>query len=262
MAGRREATLEKALGLGDFEIVALVGGGGKTSLLYALLREYAAKSRLSVAGATTTKMLPPDARDPARLVLGGDVATLLERWQEEPEPAPLFGEELLEDGKVKGLSLPLCEALIREGVFHLLVVEADGARRLPLKAPEAHEPVVPPRTTTFVAVVGLSCLGKPLDEKSAYNPEGVARCSGLSLGEPVTPEGVARLLLHPEGLGKGAPEGARKIVFLNQADSKPARAAAEEIAALLRADRASPWHRVVAARLQDKLNPKLEVWKA
>lgn len=123
-------TLLEALGLGPTSRVALIGGGGKTTLLYQLGREARALSwdyRLS----TTTRMAAP-AEDPAL-------------WALPAEP-----------GKLQGPGVSAILAL--EG---FVAVEADGSRGLPLKVHAAHEPEVPPGFTV-VLVAGMSALGRPV----------------------------------------------------------------------------------------------------
>ena len=45
-----------------------------------------------------------------------------------------------------------------------VLIEADGARRLPLKVPAGHEPVIHPRTTHVLSVYGLDAVGAALKD--------------------------------------------------------------------------------------------------
>ncbi len=51
-----------------------------------------------------------------------------------------------------------------------MIIEADGARKLPIKAPAEHEPVIPEFVNTVITVIGLSGLGKPLTEEWVHRP--------------------------------------------------------------------------------------------
>ncbi|MCZ7562954.1 MAG: selenium cofactor biosynthesis protein YqeC [Burkholderiales bacterium] len=137
------------------------------------------------------------------------------------------------------------------------MVEADGSARRPLKAPAAHEPVVPASADAVIAVAGLNGLGRPLTAEHLFRPELWSRVTGVAAGAPITAESVAAAALHPEGLLKGCPAGARGILFLNRADAPERRAAAAEIAARLAAAPASRVCRVAAGRLLPA--PALEV---
>ncbi|MEW6241035.1 MAG: selenium cofactor biosynthesis protein YqeC [Chloroflexota bacterium] len=100
-----------------------------------------------------------------------------------------------------------------------LLIEADGARGRPLKAPAAHEPALPDFVDTVVVVAGLGGLGKPLTGDFVHRPHLFSTLGGLPLNEPVTPEALVRVLTHPEGGLKNIPPGARRVALLNQADT-------------------------------------------
>jgi molybdenum cofactor cytidylyltransferase len=114
-----------------------------------------------------------------------------------------------------------------------LIIEADGSRRLPFKAPAAHEPVVPPSTTILIPVVGIDVLGQALDAEHVHRPQIVAELAGASLGGPVTPEIVAAVIAHPAGGAKDLPPGARLVPFLNKVESEERLNAAHTLARLL-----------------------------
>ena len=114
-----------------------------------------------------------------------------------------------------------------------LLIEADGSRQRPLKAPAEHEPAIPDFVETVVVVAGLSGLGKPLTEASVHRPEIFARISGLAIGETITPEALIRLLTHPKGGLKNIPAQARRVVLLNQADTPELQAQAKALAETL-----------------------------
>ena len=97
-----------------------------------------------------------------------------------------------------------------------LLVEADGSRRLPLKAPAPHEPVIPAWARQVVAAAGLSALGKALDGGVVHRFERYAALAEQAVGSPITIETIARVLLHPDGGLKGIPPMARKAALLTQ----------------------------------------------
>ena len=98
----------------------------------------------------------------------------------------------------------------------ILLVEADGARGLPLKAPYEHEPVIPPETSLVIPIASLSVLGQPLDDEHIYNPQAMIDRYGFTEGSRVKSPWVAQVL-RDEALGlQGVPEDARVIAFLNQ----------------------------------------------
>ena len=100
-----------------------------------------------------------------------------------------------------------------------LLIEADGSRQKALKAPDEQEPVIPEFTDVVVAVAGLRGLGKPLNEEYIHRPQLFSTLSGLPLNELITSDALVRVLTHPNGGLKNIPSHARRIVFLNQADT-------------------------------------------
>lgn len=258
MTRRQAATLTEALRLKPPALVSLVGGGGKTTAMYRLLRELTGAGVDAVA-ATTTRIAPPNPGDGAELVCGSSWEEMRSALRHRPRGrAPVLGVRALASGKVEGISPVWCGRLLREGLASALIVEADGAARLPLKAPEAWEPVVPGETTHFVAVVGLSCAGQPLAKEFVFRPERIASAAGAVPGEPLTPDTVARVLASPEGLLKALPKAARAVAILNQADLPGALDFGRAVIELLLASTA-PYEFVVLGALAREGTP-LEVW--
>jgi molybdenum cofactor cytidylyltransferase len=226
--------LRRALRIKPREVVAIVGGGGKTTLLYGLAREtVAAGGRVIVTG--TTRFTPPADGQMPTVLLKEDSAELLAGLR-----AGLATESLIVVGTGwgnQGRIMPVAPALLAEmrdtsGVS-AVVAEADGSAGRPFKAPAEHEPVVAPATSLLLTVVGLDVLGRPLSAEFVHRPEIVAGLSGAALGDAVDEQTVARVLLHEQGGRKGLPAGARWIPVLNKADTVERIEAAQRIARLL-----------------------------
>jgi molybdenum cofactor cytidylyltransferase len=100
-----------------------------------------------------------------------------------------------------------------------LLIEADGSRQKPLKAPAAHEPAIPRWVELVICVAGLSGVGKTLNGEYVHRPELFAKLSGLESGETISPEALTRVLAHRAGGLKNIPLQARRAVLLNQADT-------------------------------------------
>jgi len=97
-------------------------------------------------------------------------------------------------------------------------VEADGAARRPLKAPNATEPVIPDNTSLVIPVVGIDAVGCRLTDENVFRPEIASKLLGLPLGEVVSAEAIARLITHQQGIIKGSPPGARIVPFINKVE--------------------------------------------
>ena len=210
--------LGQALELQPQEIITIVGAGGKTSALTCLARELAAAGKRVIV-APATRMLPEQLRRMAEPILEPDSDRLVAAVKFRLKVANLVtcGAGVDNRGKVVGLDNATVAALGELGVDYLLL-EGDGAAGALLKAPAAHEPVIPPVTTMVMTVAGLPILGRPLVQPFVHRPHLVAALLGRQEGEILDEDAVARVLVHPQGGHKGVPVGARWRVMLNQAE--------------------------------------------
>ena len=212
--------LAPALGLEKFPaLVAVAGSGGKTTLMFRLAREAAAQGLRVITG-TSTKIFPPGPDECPITVIEPDPDLAIRevlRALDECGLAALAANHAAQ-GKLSGHAPETLDRLFIGRAADLMIIEADGSRGLPLKSPGPYEPVYPLQTTMVIVVVGLSGLGRPLDDSAVFRPEIFARHSGLALGETITAQAAARAVLHPQGPFAKAPPQAARVVFLNQAD--------------------------------------------
>jgi molybdenum cofactor cytidylyltransferase len=243
--------LREALGVVRGDVVSFVGAGGKTTTAMRLMVELAEAGQ-PVVFTTTTKILEPVLAEDERLVLSEQPETILKivpellarrlkvflavRRLEETDPT--LHEDLdypfpVRANKLQGIAPEMVDRLAAALPELVILNEADGAKHRSLKAPAAHEPVVPVSTTLLVPMASLHVLGKPLSDGYVFRPERVAALSGTALGEPVTIETVATVLTHPQGGLKALPPQARVVPLLNQWEGERASTGAREMAKLL-----------------------------
>jgi molybdenum cofactor cytidylyltransferase len=135
----------------------------------------------------------------------------------------------VEGEKAFGLSPEEVVALWQRPFVHHVLVEADGSRMRPVKAPADHEPVIPRESTLVIPVVGIDALERPITAV-AHRPERVCELTGLSPDDLLTPEAIAHLLTHPAGGLKNVPDAARVIPLINKVASETELALARRIA--------------------------------
>lgn len=246
--------LADALGVRQGDLVALVGAGGKTSVLRRLGAEWSARGK-RVLLSTTTKIEPQSGE--LRTVLVPDLGHALAAIRAGGWPVPLLlaREALPEISRLRGLPPAEIDALWRAAVVDLCVVQADGSSRRPFKAPSAHEPLVPSGATLVVAVAGADALGAPIDTERCHRPQRVADLGGVAPGAELTPEVAARVHAHPEGPFRTAPPGARRVILVNKVEGASRLAAARAFAAAVRTRLSVP---VVLAAVRAQ-NPVTEV---
>jgi molybdenum cofactor cytidylyltransferase len=218
-----------ALGVRRGDIVAFVGAGGKTSAMFRLGRELAADGWRVVA-TTTTRLAEEELQlAPSTLALGRN-GDLKEVWRRLNAHGFVLAYNRLSRGKAIGLALHEVERLADRVNSDVLLVEADGARRLPFKAPRRREPVMPVGATLVVPVAGLDVIGQPLDEEHVYNPAPLSEIYGFALGAPIYAAWVAQALRHEDIGLRRVPAGARVVALLNKADDLVRRARARVVA--------------------------------
>ncbi|NJN81921.1 MAG: putative selenium-dependent hydroxylase accessory protein YqeC [Caldilineaceae bacterium] len=211
------------------EVVSFVGGGGKSSAMARLADELTARGRRVVVTTTThiaerqSNWFGPLIEMRGELVDYALVTTAL-----DTEGKCLIAQAT-HGGKRMGIKPDQVDALVTAAAdlaLDAVLIEADGSRGLPVKAPAAHEPVIPDCTTLLVSVLGLDGIGARLDETHVHRPDILRRLLGLpsaDLEVRLAPAMVAQLLTDDRGGAKSKPSGARQLCLLNKADNAPRR---------------------------------------
>ena len=195
-------------------MTAIIGGGGKSTLLHALADELSKHARVIVA--TSTKMYVPDWCPVLLSAEPGDVESAL-----ATSSLVCVGSIHEPTGK---LDTPRVAFSDLADIADYVLVEADGAKRLPLKAHAEHEPVIPTCTHRVVYVVGIDGVGVPISQ-TCHRPELYAQLASASVDERVTPE-MAASVLEAESL--------HDVVLINKVETEPDWQKAENIAALVK----------------------------
>ncbi len=219
VADWREAELDlyRALGIEEGDIVAFVGAGGKSSAILQIAHELK-EAGIPVLVTPTTKMFVREAERVGSILISEDredlhskAARVLAR-----EGAAVVGSIILSKGRVGGVEASWVPALAPQSGVTL--VEADGARRRPLKGTAPYEPLLPEGATLVVAVGGMRALGKPLGEEYVHRLEVFSELTGIVQGHTIDARAFAWALLA--GL-HSTPKGVRRAAILT--DVEPGR---------------------------------------
>lgn len=206
-------------------VVSLVGAGGKTTVVLRL-REECLGAGISHVVTTTTHMQLERSEDFLSEASLERVTKMAGRFG-----TVWLGEPVSEE-KMKGFPVDFLEQVYAKGLW--LFVEADGAKRMPVKAPEEHEPVVAPFSTDVLAVYGLDAVGRPIGEV-CFRVDKVTALLGKTPADILTAVDIVRLAASASGGRKQVTDGMHYSVILNKADTLERIAVAEEIARGLRA---------------------------
>ncbi len=198
------------LNTNEKEIISFVGGGGKTTTIFKLAKELKSIGK-KVLVTTTTAMYDP--KEERGYFFIGDFE---EDFSPRESSITILGKEVRK-GKLLGLSQSHVDRIAIKGLFDFILIEADGAKRKPIKAMASHEPLVSKSSTKTIGIIGMDCLKEPI-EHIVHRPEIFADIVEKEIQQEVDERDVVRIILHPDGLFKAA-KGSR-ILILNKIDNK------------------------------------------
>lgn len=234
-------TFLQAFGFAKWEdlprVISLVGAGGKTSTMYDLAGELSGQGARVLMTTSTHIAKPVQFKTAVAATLGEiDFESFLEnthvsilaagKQAEEPksEWKLTMPEDLGEDAVMKRL-------LTR---FDIILIEADGSKRLPMKIPSEREPVLIPQTGLVIACMGLTAGGKTFGD-ACFRFDSHGAWLKRNEADPIEAADMARILADERGSKKKTETSAYRIL-LNQADTKREERFAEEIVRALPRD--------------------------
>lgn len=186
-------------------IISFVGGGGKTTSIYELGLELS-KLGKKVIVTTTTHMEMPKKN----FVLTDKKSDLLNLLNVENmitvgQKCININGNLNKDikeitiEKIKGFSMEYTRNLIEYCDF--LLIEADGAKKLPLKMPAEHEPVILKESNLVIGVCGIDSIGKSIKD-ICYRKELIEKFLDVDEEHKINETDVAKILCSEKGQKK------------------------------------------------------------
>jgi molybdenum cofactor cytidylyltransferase len=206
-------------------IWAFVGSGGKTSTIFSLVRQY----KKPIIVTTTTHLSLAE-------VQLGDYDWIMDDVFKFPEEIPngilviTAGDNGAE--KVEGLNENQMNQLSKWALENKapMLIEADGSRGKPLKAPADYEPAIPAFVNRVIVVAGMGSIHRPLTANNVHRPNIFAELAGIEIGEIITARNIQKVLAHPLGGLKNIPVEIDKTLLLTQISNQPQLMAAKDIA--------------------------------
>lgn len=203
-------------------IVSFVGAGGKSSLIDAIAK-WSSNQGKKVLVTTTTHIFRPQDE-----FLAMNEKQLQEIWA-AGHWAVIGATEEKDQQKLKMPEIDWMRQAME--LSDLVLIEADGSKRLPCKVPDDHEPVLLPESDIVVAVLGLSALGRSLKE-CCFRLEKAKKLLSADENHLLTEKDMAAILLSNQGLRKDVGDR-RYIAVLNQCDDRIVRESAEQVRKML-----------------------------
>lgn len=191
---------------GKKHTICLVGGGGKTTVMYELAAAWAACGRKVLVLTSTHILQPADGS------FAADVPAVQNLWQQRRYA--VIGTPEFATGKLTLPPQSVYEALKLQA--DVILCEADGSRHHPCKVPAEHEPVLLPDCDMVLAVAGMDALGNSL-QQACQRPQLAAELLGCSAEKILDAQMLTVMLLSEQGARKNVGKRAYYIV-LNKCD--------------------------------------------
>jgi probable selenium-dependent hydroxylase accessory protein YqeC len=231
--GVNKVDLLNVLTVDQGEKISIVGAGGKTTLMFILAEELRERGRVLIT--TTTKIyLPPKNqynhlilkesfgvyRDgESKHILSGNRVYIycgdISKIKEEDSEIDVYGSSINEENKIIGIDDKSISNFFDN--YDYILIEADGAKKKPLKAWKENEPVVSSFTSTTIGVLSVEALNLKICEKNIHRIEEFIKLTNGSVGNNINEEDVLSIIFKPEGLFKNSK--GRKILFINKAEA-------------------------------------------
>ena len=204
--------LYKAIGLDidNKSVISIVGGGGKTTFIKTLANELIEEGKRVLISTSTGIFVPPKN-------CYNDLFIEKIPSSFKPQIGTITYYAETNDGiKLWTKSVLPIEELIEGNLFDFVLIEADGSKGKPIKAPSSHEPVIIKYTTITIGVVGLDSIDKLVNEENVHRPDWFIKLIGYRI-KVVDTSSVIKLVLNKNGIFKNCI--GKKVLLLNKADN-------------------------------------------
>lgn len=227
--------LWKSLGIKPGDIITVIGAGGKTSTIIAVVQELISR-RLLI---TTTTHFTEFTQFSHQEVIGSDVVQLINKindiWQQRPKQKVVVGRKRINHNlelanyKLKGIPPSWIDKFKSTFSDLNILVEGDGSAGRPIKTPASYEPVVPTKTDLLIPILGMSVLGAEINAQHCHR---LKQVTGLTDKSIIDEELIVKILTSVKAYGYYQKQVKDYIPILNQV-SKNKLAQVRKIAAKL-----------------------------
>ena len=205
----KEKSLINALDidLNKDKVITVVGAGGKTSTIFELGNELSNLNKKTIITTTTHMKLDKDF-----LLIDEDFnIENLKKILQKNNLIKIGKKE--SDYKVKRLDEDTFKRCI--DITDFLLIEGDGSKRLPLKAPKDNEPVIIQETDLVIGLIGFDSLDKKIEE-TCHRPELVSKLLHKNIKENINIFDLVEIIKNKNGLKKNV--NCKYKVIINKVD--------------------------------------------
>lgn len=217
---------ELDISLDNQELISITGGGGKTTSMFRLARELLKHGKKVLISTTTAIMKPDDSKyEKLYLIEDKDYKTI------EPSSSGIvvLGSKVNEINKLIGVEGRVIDEIFESKKFDYIIVEADGSKRKPIKAPASHEPVIPSLTTKTIGIIGMDSVGQKIYEENVHRANLFSQVTNSKLGDIIDENIIYNLIISPVGIFKNSPSNSQKYIILNKSETKARNLASQKV---------------------------------
>lgn len=201
------------------ELICFVGAGGKTTSMFLLAQELKSLGK-KVLVTTTTAIFYPEENEYDEIIIEDNIEINKIEKSINNGSILVIGKEVTNQRKLKGIEKDTITDIFNKGIFDYILVESDGSKRKPIKAPASHEPVLPTLCTKVIGLIGLDSIGKKIDSEFVHRPEIFTKITNSNIGDLITEDIVFNLVSNENGLFKDASIDTKKYLILNKCDNE------------------------------------------
>ena len=219
-------------------VMTIIGGGGKTSLMYYLLTILKQMSYAAV-GTSTTKQSSQPVRGHCFINIqsAADHQAIKQAISMQCHATLVLGEDSSGQEKMIGIPSEWIDQLAAAHQDVVFVVEGDGSAGKSLKGHLVHDPVIPRSSSLVVVVVGIDSVGKSINFQNVHRPERICELTGAGPNAIITTDMMTQLLLHPQGYLHNCPQDSSVVLFINKVETAAQHQQAEKLAAQILASK-------------------------
>ncbi len=203
------------------KFISVVGGGGKSHLIKWLAAIYKTFG-FKVCVTTTTKTYLPDNGEFETIIELDDFKKLTDTNTQSGTVTFLYQQRITtaecEPDKAKGFSLEELKQIEHFGIFDVYIVEADGAKHLPIKAPAGHEPCICDLADLVISVTGAEAIFSIAEPSQIHRWEQFSQLTSCISENEINESVVKNLIEAPEGMFKNSPVNANRLWIINKMD--------------------------------------------
>lgn len=191
--------------------VALIGSGGKTTLIRTLARENRSTKRVLISNTINMDRIPEFEVDFIDYEFREDYALC-----DYSHPGVfVLSYEIEPDNTLRGLPLDVLEAQM--DCFELNLIECDESRQRPIKAWRPDEPSLPESTDITLGILDIKALGLKISVETVHNLDVFCDLTSKKVGDIITREDIKKLILNPDMMFRTA--RGRRVLFINKVEN-------------------------------------------